>query len=78
MLKAEKKQKQKGKRCKPQQVVVMKQLQRIIKKHFGINASPFIVGFVEFKRPFGPIEAKCRIYAVFADEQVLFTRVETK
>lgn len=59
--------------CKLQQVVVMKQLRRIIKKHFGINALPFIVGFVEFKRPFRPIEANCRIYAVFVDEQVLFT-----
>lgn len=51
----------------------MKELQRIIKKHFGISALSFIVCFAEFQHPLGPIEANCRIYAVFVDEQVLFT-----
>lgn len=45
---------------------------------FGTNGLGFIVEFVVFKCPFRPIEANCRIYVVFIDEEVFYVAKQSR
>lgn len=45
---------------------------------FGTNGLCFIVEFVVFKCPFRPIEANCRIYVVFIDEEVFYVAKQSR